>query len=94
MSTINSYGLSAIAPYVFTLQLLVAVAVFWVGRFPWLIAFLAAVPCIWLLSLTLYSAHCLACGEGLWFLPLAFLYVAFVSVGYTRRKALKGKEHA
>ena len=79
MSTINAYGLGAVAPYVFAVQLLVGVAVFWFGRWRWLLAYLCAVPVIWFLSLTLYSAHCLACGEGIWFIPILFLFIAAIA---------------
>jgi hypothetical protein len=86
MSTINSYGLDAVAPYVLALQLLAAVLIWWVGRWRWLLGYLVALPLIWYFSLTLYSAHCLACGEGIWFLPLCFLFAAFAVVGHRQRR--------
>jgi hypothetical protein len=85
MSSINSYGLDVVAPYVLVLQLLVAALVFRVGRWQWLRKYLVALPIIWILSIVLYSGHCLACGEGLWVLPLGFLYVQFITLGRARR---------
>ena len=80
MSTINTYGLGAIAAYVFLVQALVGGLVFWIGRWRWLRGYLCAVPLIWFVSLMLYSAHCLICGEGIWFLPLLFLVITAVAV--------------
>jgi hypothetical protein len=53
MSTINSYGLNVVAPYVLVLQLLVAVLVFWVGGWQWFTKCLVALPVIWILSVML-----------------------------------------
>jgi len=76
VSTINAYGLGAVAPSVVMLQLFIAWLMFLMGRWKWLTWYLFAIPAIWFIPLMLYSAHCLPCGEGIWILPLLILFIA------------------
>ena len=79
MSTINAYGLDAVVPYVLAVQLVGGAVMYRLGRWRWLGAYPVTLLPIWFFSLMLYSAHCLTCGEGIWFGPMVIVFLSVIA---------------